>query len=229
VPPGDQAAARPAVEVADELRECPEDQALAAMLRVALGVPEDKTIEPDGCVAGRFPGPGFLILAWVETVEDGEPIDSEHHHVVVDAATRQRVAMAEPADLGPAARVMGEFGTGEGEAADLDGDGVDELLYVEESDEKGTQQRNRVVVQVRGDKLVELARFVVHYQDDAAVGEEAASECSATLTIDAPGADGARSLTIEGRVTRAKEASPENTKDCIEGRRVYRLVGGALR
>lgn len=227
-PVDDPAAARPGVELS-QLPECPDDEALAAMLRAALSVAEDKTIEPDGCVAGRFPGPGFHIRAWIETMEDDQPIEAVHHQVILDAATRQRVAAAEPADIGPESRAMGEFGTAEGEAADVDGDGVDELFYIEEMDAKGTQQHDRVVLQVRGDKLVELARFVAHYQDSAAVGEDAASECSATFTLAAPGADRARSLTIEGRVTRAHEASPENTKDCIDGRRVYRLADGVLR
>ena len=109
-------------------------------------------------------------------------------------------------------------------AADLDGDGVDEALYVFGYATQGTEERELIVLRIQGDQLANALSVPVGY-DDGGYQEDAdaASTCEATFEVAPRDASGARKIVVTGRVTQGSAADADAVETCINGVREFRL------
>lgn len=203
----------------DAVVPCPAE--LASWLRGSWQLPPEQRIEIT-CAPGLFPAPGWAISAVVDESED----DAYARSLVLAAADRTTIAEGSKDPVAPWYRAEGG-GLVTFETLDFDGDGKDELVHSETVHHGGTYGGTYQVVGVVGDKLVTLLTVTIAEGNDAGGAEDPADEraCSAEVVVGEPAKDGVRELIVTGTVEKGDPADSE----CIVGRTVYTLSGGAFR
>lgn len=180
--------------VAPTTQPCPSNDRLLADVAPAT--------EIDACVPGQFGRPGWAIAA---RVTDEESMEATRYLVLVDTE-HARIAEAAPEPIDPrsdAAPVAVSV-------ADLDADGVDEVLAIIARAEGGIEEEFLDVWQV-ADQLVAVGTIVLRYASPDG------AHCTTSFEIDA------------GRIVTRTETQNDPNQTCGEpGERPLRLLDGAL-
>ncbi len=205
---------------------CPPEADLALRLREVWEVPPDAQLDIAGCARGHFGRPGWLIEAFIDTADE----ESEQRIEVLAADQGRIIAALDPG----AARAIDRFdpGAGDGwEAADLDGDGVDEVLQLEERFDVGVRSTALAVYRIDGAAIREVARLPIAFDNHGAKAITAPRivSCRGQHAL-ADGGDGAHHILVEGSIAKSgRQASATVNMSCPpSGSHRYRMVAGKL-
>ena len=205
---------------------CPAEEELAAGLRERWQVPLDAAIEVVACVRGHFGRPGWLVAAFVEASGDQE-FGQRIEVLATDGGGV--IAAADPATLAPVDR--GDLGGNRWQAVDLDGDGIDELLELQDWNQVAVRATSLAVFRIAGGEILRVASLDLAYDNKAAKGMTSRRivQCTSQYTL-ADGPGGTRRILVEGTITTAgRQAGRIIGTSCPPpGAHTYRLVGGAL-
>lgn len=201
-----------AVVVASEAPPCPEGDELKKQAAALFAVPADK-IDEVSCARGKFPDSGWAIHArhWAASEDDNMLTERT---ALVDA-TGKLLGNAEQ-ELPPGA--SDSSGSSDHQAIDLDGDGVDELVYVFASDKRGIMQEFVMVERLNKHTFEGIFQHQFKFDNEASEPEDGVVSCEATWKIDPPGADKKRTITFEP-TAKVKGKGEE----CIEKTEVWEL------
>lgn len=205
---------------------CPPETELAARLREQWEVPPDATLDVVACARGRFPRPGWLVAAFIDTADD----ESEQRIEVI--AADGGGAIAALADGSAPAFDRFDTGAGDGwEAADLDADGTDELLQVEEWFQTAVRSTTLAVFRIDGAALREVGRLRLAFDNHGAKAISAPRivTCSSQHAL-SDGGDGTRHILVQGTVAvTGRQAASTAASNCpLPGTHRYRLIDGKL-
>ncbi|MCE9574509.1 MAG: hypothetical protein K8W52_15280 [Deltaproteobacteria bacterium] len=197
---------------------CDKPDALPAFLATAWSVAPD-AITVDGCVAGRFPGAGIAVSASVGTA-DGE---SAPRFAVLGedgAAIARNDGGADKARFDSIGALSGL------QAADLDGDGTDELIATETTEYKLSPTTEAVVVYaIKAGKLAPLLRRGYGYVTaEDSEGNEGTALCDGAVAV----AGTPPVLTITGKLAAPAAEIKKAKAACVDGVEAYAMKGGAL-
>jgi hypothetical protein len=217
---GNQPAPTPPAPAA-KLAACPVDKDLNARVAPLLGVAVEN-IDSATCTAGRFPEPMWLITARYS--KDPDDMMVYERELVLDPAGKV-LSQGEELDM-PMGAAMAS-GTSDATAADLDGDGIDELVEVSFYDRHGYQSQTLHVRRRVGQGPSATWEPMLERQfayDNSAADEPPILTCDASWKITPPGADGKRSIVFEP--TQAPDTPSES---CIVSKETWVLgAGGKL-
>lgn len=204
---------------------CPAETDLVPRLRELWEVPPDAQIDVVACARGRFGRAGWLVDAFIDLGEE----ESEKR-VEVLAADGGVIAALDPADASPVDRFDADAGNG-WEVVDLDGDGIDELLQVQEWNQVAVLSSTLAVFRLDGAAIRAAGRLHLAHDNKGAKAMTASRvvQCSSRHAIaDAP--DGTRQILVEGTITRSgRQAAAAVAASCpLPGAHRYRLAGGRL-
>jgi len=179
------------------------------------------------CVPGHFPAAGWWVLAYV----DAGPADAREADLrgaIVSASNDQVLADAVIDHLAPWARADGWHG--KASLADLDGDGIDEVMVESSLSHGGTDDTSLRILRLDGARLAAALDLQTRYSDAMARDDEdAATECDAKVDVGPRDAAGKRHLIVTATVDAGPKADPATVEDCVPaGRSDYVLVGDRL-
>ncbi len=205
---------------------CPAETDLVPRLRELWQVPPDATIDVVACARGRFGRAGWLVDAFIDVGDD----ESEQRIEVLAADGGGVIAALDPEDASPVDRF--DSGAGNGwDVADLDGDGVDELLQLQEQNQVAVLSTTLVVYRLDRAAIRQVAALHLAYDNRRAKGMTARRvvQCASQHGF-ADGPDGARHIMVEGTITTSgRQAGPIAAAGCpLPGSHRYRLTGGTL-
>jgi hypothetical protein len=205
---------------------CPPEADLAWRLRELWQVPPDAKVDVAGCARGHFGRAGWLVDAFIDSGDE----ESEERIEVLAVDGSGVIAMLEPDGVRTADRF--DVGAGDGwEAADLDGDGVDELLQLEERFDVGVHSTVLAVFRIEAAAIREVGRLHIAFDNRGAKAITAPRivSCSGQHAL-ADGGNGARHIVVEGAIARSgRQASGTANSSCpLRGPHRYRLVDGKL-
>jgi hypothetical protein len=205
---------------------CPPESDLAARLRELWQVPPDAKVDVAGCARGNFGRAGWLVDAFIDTGDE----ESEERIEVLAVDGGGVIAVLEPDGVRTADRF--DIGAGDGwEAVDLDGDGVDELLQLEERFDVGVHSTVLAVFRIEAATIREVGRLHLAFDNHGAKAISAPRivSCSGQHAL-ADGGDGGRHILVEGAIGRSgRQASGTVNMSCpLPGSHRYRLAGGKL-
>jgi hypothetical protein len=176
---------------------CPTDDELVRRLRTAWMLDETTPIEIGICRAARVPGPAFVVFAILGH-------ERLRRTIVVDDAV-----VHEQEQILPNVPQWGGW-RGELRIIDLDGDGVDEIVELEDEPLPDSDTTFLRIHRVHDGAMQKIFDHVMTSRD-------ATSSCTATMQI-----------TKDGMVIDAK-AGGEDPEDCwTDGLHVVRVVGGTI-
>lgn len=208
---------------------CPSPRRLATL----LGAHGGHKVFDARCAPGRFPRPGTVISAIVGT--PGRTEEQPHHRRILVVGSDARVL---------ASAVLNEYADATGVSeqhrlralADLDGDGIDELVIEDSTSTPMGSESALAVYRARGGKLrrvLERPFASSHVPDFIPLGEHDGPDfdpttvlgCDGTVAIErAGGAPSPAELVIERAVRRgAKVADRYELPSCDPGRERWRL------
>ncbi|HEU5060413.1 MAG TPA: hypothetical protein VFU21_27970 [Kofleriaceae bacterium] len=210
----------------DPVPACPPEPDLVPRLRELWQVAPDAAIDVVACVRGRFRGHGWLVDAFIDLGDQ----ESESRVAVVAAGGGGLIAELDPADASRVDRFDAAAGNG-WQVVDLDGDGVDELLQLQEWNHVAALSTQLAVFRLDGAAIRRVGVLDLAHDNKGAKGMTARRvvQCSSQHALaDAP--DGTRTILVEGTITTAgRQAGPIAAAHCpLPGAHHYRLVGGAL-
>jgi hypothetical protein len=210
------ASAKPA-----RLAPCPDDEEAAELWPAALGTRPDDEVELYACTPGHFGGDGWTMQVWVRRAGT---LDREHDTLVIEAEGR-RVLAHEHEDHISEHSYEASAGT-HISAADLDGDGVDELLREVEGNAGGSQGKELEVFTIKAGTITELARLDLDYENAGSMSDPAEEvSCSASWSLRHRGKR--VELVVRGRILHR----PRHRRDlpcALPGRHRYRIKTGKL-
>ncbi len=205
---------------------CPPETDLVPRLRDIWQVPPDAAIDVVGCVRGRFGKAGWLVEAFIDVGDD----ESEQRIEIVAADGGGVIAALDTGSSTPVDRFDSDTGNG-WDVADLDADGTDELLQVQEWNHVAVLSTTMAVYRIDGAAIREVATLRLAYDNKGAKGMTARRvvQCESQHALaDAP--DGSRTIQVDGTITTSgRQAGPIAAAHCpLAGSHRYRLAGGAL-
>lgn len=205
---------------------CPPETDLAPRLRELWQVPPDAAIDVVACVRGRFGRPGWLVDAFIDVGDQ----ESEARLAVVAADGDGLIAELDPADASRVDRF--DAGAGNGwEAVDLDADGVDELLQLQDWNHVAVLSTELAVFRLSGGVIRRVAVLHLAHDNKGAKGMSARRvvQCTSQHAV-ADGPDGTRHILVEGTIVKAgRQGGPIAAASCpLPGSHRYRLVGASL-
>jgi hypothetical protein len=205
---------------------CPPESDLAARLRELWQVPLDARIDIAGCARGHFGRGGWLIDAFIDVADE----ESEERIEVLAVDGSGIIAMLDPDGVRTADRF--DIGAGDGwEAADLDGDGIDELLQLEERFDVGVHSTVLAVFRIDGAAIREVGRLHLAFDNHGAKAITAPRivSCTGQHAL-ADGGNGAHHILVEGAIGKSgRQAGGTVSMSCpLPGSHRYRLIGGKL-
>ena len=205
---------------------CPRESDLVPRLRELWQVPPDASIDIAACTRGRFPAPGWLVDAFIDTSDE----DSEERVEILAADGSGIVAALDSGSAPPADRF--DTGAGDGwEAADLDADGIDELLQLQERNQVAVRSTTLAVFRAERAALREVGslRLAFDNRGQKAISTSRIVQCSSQYAL-SDGPDGTRHILIEGTITQIGRQSRATAGAwCpLPGTHRYRLAGGSL-
>jgi len=205
---------------------CPPESDLVPRLRELWEVPPDASVDLVACTRGRFRTPGWLIDAFIDTSDE----DSEERIEVLRVDGGGVIAARQPSSSAAADRF--DTGAGDGwEVADLDADGIDELLQLQEWNQVAVTATTLAVFRLDGARIVEVGTLRLAYDNTGAKAMTASRtvQCSSQHAL-SDGADGIRHILVEGTIARTgRQAGPIAGSSCpLPGAHRYQLVGGKL-
>jgi hypothetical protein len=205
--------------------ECPSQDTLATIARPP-GAKRDDAITVLGCVAARFPTAGWAVLVQVTPPDlSDDPSDDHPHGVTVSmilvTVKGKRVAAGAPEKYGAWAIDATSFGTLL--AADLDGDGSDEIFVPETTNVDGSTQDDLYVYRRAGKRVKRLGIVTTALEDHAIYEDDDKSTVCTTTTSFVAAGRRRHHLVVDGTVTAGPDADPAHREDCIVGRREYRV------
>lgn len=205
---------------------CPADSDLVPRLRELWQVPANASIDVVSCTSGRFRGPGWLIHAFIESADQ----DGEERIEVLAVDGSGVIAARAPDSSAPADRF--DTGAGHGwEVADLDADGVDELLQRQEWNHVAVRSTTLAVFRLDGARIVEVATLRLAYDNKGAKAMTASRtvQCGSQHAL-SDGPNGTRHILVEGTMAKTgRRAGPTVASYCpLPGSHRYRLAGGTL-
>ncbi|MCW5802016.1 MAG: hypothetical protein KIT31_06485 [Deltaproteobacteria bacterium] len=215
---------------------CPSDTDAAVMLARAFKTDDKITVLK--CAPGSFPGAGWIFVAWVgDPTADLTPVPSSPNTTTEQALERlsaiKDIARLHHSVISTAGALIADvqreptFHERDGsesttwarlEAADLDGDGNDEIVEETEYMRRGWVIGRVEVSLVRRDTLTSALVLQTSYSNAATEPMPGPTTCKATWNVDS------RHLVVI-----AKEASgPRAREECLKGSRTYTLSGDKL-
>ena len=205
---------------------CPPEPDLAARLREVWQVPPDAEVDVAGCARGHFGRAGWLIDAFIDSGDE----ESEERIEVLAADGSGVIAMLDPDGVRTADRF--DVGAGNGwEAADLDGDGIDELLQVREAFHVAVRSSDLTIYRIDGAVLRQVGRLPLAFDNHGAKAITAPRivACSGQHAL-ADGGNRSHDILIEGAIAKSgRQASGTVRASCpLPGSHRYRLVDGKL-
>lgn len=205
---------------------CPRESDLVPRLRELWQVPPDATIDVVACARGRFRAPGWLIDAFIDSSDE----DSEERIEILATDGSGVIAALDPGASAPADRF--DTGAGDGwEAADLDADGVDELLQQQDRDQVAVRSTSLAVFRIEGARLREVGslRLAFDNKGQKAITQSRVVQCGSQHAL-SDGPNGTRHILVEGTITRAgRQARATAETHCpLPGTHRYQLAGGTL-
>jgi len=205
---------------------CPPEPDLAARLREVWQVPPDAQVDVAGCARGHFGRAGWLIDAFIDSGDE----ESEERVEVLAADGSGVIAVLDPDGV----RTVDRFDVGAGngwEASDLDGDGVDELLQVQEAFHVAVHSSDLTIYRVDGAALREVGRLPLAFDNHGAkaISAPRVVACSGQHAL-ADGGNRTHDIVIEGAIARSgRQAGGTVSRSCpLPGSHRYRLVDGKL-
>ena len=151
-----------------------------------------------GCVAGKFPQPGWWVTAYISS--ESSWLDRT---VVIDA--KGAIVSSSDGEIAPGQ--IDSSGSGGYRAIDFDKDGTDEVLYVFSSDRRGYAESTLQVTKLVNGTWESALSRTFSYDSSAAVENESEAEsCEATWEVDA---NQAIVFTPKGKTTSS------NTESCV--------------
>jgi hypothetical protein len=199
--PGASAAAPQAAD----LGPCPKDRALAEKLAALYATTADK-VSGQGCVAGKFPAPGWYVTA---RVDDGA--STIERTSVVDGAGK--LVVDEQQEVPPG--IVDSSASENHRVFDFDGDGTDEVVYVFRSDKGGYASDTLMVVKLVGGKWTFALTREFASDNSAALPEDGAEACHAEWALD----EKARTLVFRP----SKMPTDGRAGDCIFAAETWKL------
>ncbi len=177
-----------------ELMPCPQDVADSLAVRWQLGKAEK--VDAAGCAPGRFPR-----VSWVTLAEVSGPKGRLHRISIWDV--HSSIELARQDEVLTEASCLGS----DLEAVDLDGDGVDEVLWscVEPADEG--EYRHLYALRVIANS------FVRALDVDAGWSAPADETCDKSHVIAEPDASGQRELVMTGKYAGERDAMRADCED----------------
>lgn len=205
---------------------CPPENDLAPRLREMWQVPHDAAIDVVACLRGRFGRHGWLVDAFIDVGDQ----ESESRVAVIAADLSDVIAELDPADASRVDRF--DAGAGNGwEAVDLDGDGIDELLQLQEWNQVAVQSITLAVFRLDRAAIRRVGALHLAHDNKGAKGMSARRvvQCTSQHAV-ADGPDGTRHILVDGTITTSgRQAGPTVAASCpLPGAHRYRLAGGAL-
>jgi hypothetical protein len=196
---------------------CPAPAALETIARAQLHAAADARVTTT-CVAGVFPEAGWAVFVKLED-DHGRSFPT----LVLAAGDRRVLAATRAADV--ERREPDEVGGVSLDAAiDLDGDGVDELIYAREAGANGKDFTWYVVAGVAAGAVTELGAIATSGYEPEATDRFGPFTCEAAVKVGPPDAAGARALAI---VPGPASGTP-NPEYCELHPRTLALVHGKL-
>ena len=210
----------------DPVPACPPENDLAPRLREMWQVPHDAAIDVVACVRGRFGRHGWLVDAFIDVGDQ----ESESRAAVIAADFSEVIAELDPADASRVDRF--DAGAGNGwQAVDLDGDGIDELLQLQEWNQVAVQSITLAVFRLDRAAIRRVGALHLAHDNKGAKGMSARRvvQCTSQHAV-ADGPDGTRYILVDGTITTSgRQAGPTVAAHCpLPGAHRYRLAGGAL-
>ncbi|MEZ4403832.1 MAG: hypothetical protein R3B06_27665 [Kofleriaceae bacterium] len=207
---------------------CPAPAELTGLARVAWGQPDAADVEV-ACVAARLGGgPAWVVYGLARDIpsDDGGETNARHTAVVTAAPPHAVIAASIEDELSFTDVDYGERPTYQ--AADLDGDGTDELVTTLEASPRGVFTTTLAITTVAGDELAVSEGIPIGYDDSASDAEPPGpTSCAADLRV-VPDPDG-RGQLIEVTAS-AATGDPDVAGACLSaGVHRFRYVDGALR
>lgn len=210
------------------LRPCPAEAKAALLLGAALKTSKKVTVMK--CVAGRFPDPGWALVAWVGdradapashagSIDDGQAAHL-HHTVLRDTGTV--VANVDREATWHERNDDEETKTLRLQSTDFDGDGVDEIIEETEYQRRGWSIGNLAVLVVDGNDLNGTLDIKLSYDNGGMDPERGPTSCKAAWSVS--GTAKMRVLVVTSTVSSGPDASTE----CMNGVTKYELRGGKL-
>lgn len=196
---------------------CPKGHALAARTRHVLHLTKDDLVDAH-CAVGRFPDPGWALLVRAyEHARPGQPDAATG--VSIQVAVVDRAGAAVPArrtviDQDLPVHVDDDDHILSLEAVDFDGDGTDELVYLQSTFQGGATSRDLHVLRLQAGAWKDVFTDMIAY-DNADSGEPKHVKCAATMRITA--APGHRRVIVLAPIGRAPKSD-----SCITKREVWR-------
>lgn len=205
---------------------CPPAADLAGRLRDLWELPAAARLDIATCARGHFGRPGWLIDAFIATGDAG----SEERIEVLAADDSGVIAILDPDGVRTADRA--DLGAGDSwQAADLDGDGMDELLEVQELFQTGVRSTALAVYRIEGTAIREVSRLPLAFdnQNAKAITAPRIVTCSGQQSL-ADGGNRTREVLVEGTIARSgRRAEGTIRASCpLPGSHRYRLIGGKL-
>ncbi|MDB4962549.1 MAG: hypothetical protein JWP01_2548 [Myxococcales bacterium] len=206
---------------------CPPNEVAAAMLVLAL-LTSDK-ISVLKCAPGSFPNPGWAMVAWVGEPADlsaeGANVDNSRaarlHHfvfstvgeVLVDSSEEASWHQRQDDEVTKTIRL---------ESADLDGNGIDEVLEETEYTRRGYVVGTLSVFALKGKALGGALKLQTSYDDSGMDRELGTTSCTANWTVSDDG-NGKRELVVT-----ARSAGGPDANKCVKGVTRYQMRAGKL-
>jgi hypothetical protein len=205
---------------------CPPETDLVPRLREIWQVPPDAAIDVVGCVRGRFGKAGWLVDAFIDVGDD----ESEQRIEILAADGDGVIAALDPGSTAPVDRFDSDTGNG-WDAVDLDADGTDELLRLQDWNHVAVLSTTMAVYRIDGAALRGVATLPLAYDNKGAKGmtPKRVVQCESQHAL-ADGPNGSRMIQVEGIITTSgRQAGPIAAGHCpLAGSHRYRLAGGAL-
>lgn len=223
----------PADAAAAAAATCPPDDALVALLtRTWQPKPTQKLGKPS-CAAGSFPEPALAISAWILPVDTdkGGPALFDYRFELIGPDGKTLASLDEPDADDPREWLNGH--EPELSVADLNGDGVDEILASYDwIGRENTESSSTDVFLRDGAELVEAGHVETRRIDPqlGAGGDDEdpdnpwAVECTAAMTVTPPDADRRRAIELTWTVNEGAKARGT----CPTGVVRYELDGDKL-
>lgn len=203
---------------------CPPEPALRARLEERWK-PSPANVEIAGCTPGRFGRPGWLVIAYLDTYEEGDepgmPSSSMLRRIVLDPDGV--IAESEPESVAPWYRAEGG-GPGAVQLVDFDGDGTDEILETHDASHGGSSSRTLVVRRVESPAIRELFSREIG-ADNLAADSDQPIEWSSEVEVKPLPAGRGHELVLTTSWSQGKPSGPE---DLAPGKHVYRLTNGTF-
>jgi hypothetical protein len=197
---------------------CPEAKPLGALLAKSFAVSAD-AVGDAVCAPGRFPKPGFVVYTTLPDPGDSTNSFSRLAVVSSDGALIAKLDGAPDKD-----RLASTDSIDALAVADLDGDGVDEIVATKSSAYKYSPTTAGVAVfQVSGSSVKQLLyRGFAFTSADDPEGNEGTEVCSGKFEV------ASSTLVVTGRVTGPIAKFAKDKPECVDGREVYALRAGAM-